>query len=478
MKRLLLLLVPVVLLAQIEVDTVVHLPSFIMNGFFIPELNKLYLVGCYEHDLLDCSTFQVRARIPRSYDNSYGYISWNWRRQKLYVGFNPAPDSLVVIDMGADSLIATIPRSGMGSAYVASTDRLYRGAAEGLVALDCAADTVVCVIPAPLSGYGFYYPAWDSVGNKLYAPIGGWGLAPKVAVYNCATDSLRAVIDIPSPYRTHAMHFDYPHHKAYYSVNGLSGRAGVVDTQQDTVVKAYPFDSNTPFNTTIALNTRDHKAYILGVADTLTGGSALYVVDCDTDSIIKKLVFPQKPWPVDLVRWVPWSNRVYLSRMGAPTHQDLGMYVVDCNTDSIIVSNLVLGYWPPYDFQIDPIRERVFAIGCESTSVHVLRDVEGGVAEEPASARPAVVPGLRVQMTSGGLDLSYSIASPCRVDLGIYDLMGREVRRLVSEEQSAGQHCEVWNRTDHSGAAVARGVYFVRLGTPSFTEVQKAVVTR
>ena len=477
MKRLLLLLVPVVLLAQIEVDTVVHLPSFIMNGFFIPELNKLYLVGCYEHDLLDCSTYQVLARIPRSYDNSYGYCSWNWRRQKLYVGFNPAPDSLVVIDMGADSLVTTIPRSGMGSAYVASTDRLYRGAAEGLVALDCATDTVVCTIPAPVSGYGFYYPAWDSVGNKLYVSIGGWGLPPKVAVYDCATDSLTTVINIPSPYRAHAMHFDHLYRKAYYSVDGMAGQAGVIDTRSDTVIRAFPFHSNPLFNTGVALNTKDHKAYFLG-NDSIYDDNKLYVIDCATDSIVRKLTLPRASRPVDFVRWIPWSNRVYLTRMSAPTHQDLGMYVVDCNTDSIIVSNLILGYWPPYDFQIDPIRERVFAIGCESTSVHVLRDVEGGMAEEPASTGPALASGLQVQMTSGGFDLNYSIASPCRVNLSVYDLMGREVIQLVAEEQSAGQHCEVWDRRDYSGSALARGVYFVRLDASGSTDVKKAVVTR
>jgi hypothetical protein len=365
----------------------------------------------------------------------------------------------------------------MGSAYVGSTDRLYRGVAEGLAAIDCATDSVVCTIPAPVSGYGFYYPAWDSVGDKLYVSIGGWGLPPRVAVYDCATDSLRTVIDIPSPYRTHAMHFDYLYRKAYYTVDGPAGPAGAIDTRSDTIIRVFPFNAGTPFNTGVEIDTKDHKAYVLG-NDSPYDDIQLYVIDCSTDSIVKAVALPPAIWPVDLVRWVPWSNRVYLSRMGAPTHQDLGMYVVDCNTDSIIVSNLVLGYWPPYDFQIDPIRQRVFAIGCESTSIHVLRDVEGGVAEEPASAGPAPDYGLHVQMTSGGYDLRYSVASPSRVELAVYDLMGREVRQLVAEEQAAGQHSAVWNCKGRDGKSVARGVYFVQLRTPAVTEEQKVVVTR
>jgi hypothetical protein len=473
MRKLLLLLFPVLLLAQVEVDTVIRLPAFIMNGLFSAELNKLYLVGCYEHEVLDCSTYQVLARIPRSYDNSYGYTSWNWRRQKLYVGFNPAPDSLVVIDMRADSLVTTIAGSGRGSAYVASTDRLYRGTGGGLVALDCAADTAVRTIPPPVPGYTFYCPSWDSVGDKLYASIGGWGLPPKVAVYDCATDSLLSVIDIPAPYRTHGLHFNRVYRKAYYSVDGMSGRAGVIDTQSDTVLKTFPFESYPWFNTGIALNTKDHKVYILGT-DTLGHGSALYVIDCATDSIVKKIVFPQKPWPVDLVRWVPWSNRMYLSRSGASRHQNLGTIVVDCKTDSIIVPNLVLGYWPPHDFQMDPIRQRVFAIGCESTLVHVLRDVEAGVAEEPAP-RSAVNATARFCPSSSGVLVEYQLPVAAYVRATMHDAVGRRIGMLDAGEQNAGLHQLSWDR-DQEGRRLSAGTYFVRLNLGAEQARLKAVV--
>jgi len=227
----------------------------------------------------------------------------------------------------------------------------------------------------------------------------------------------------------------------------------------------------------VALDTIDHKVYFVG-SDTVTGHSVLYVVDCATDSIIKELTFPVKPWPVEVVRWIPWSNRVYLTRPQASANQNLGMYVVDCRTDSIIVSNLVLGYYPPFDFQIDPIHERVFAIGCESTSVHVLRDTGYGGIADAKPGRPGLAVGLQVQMSAGAFDVRYSVASSCHVDLSVYDLMGREVRRLVAEKQSAGQHSVAWNCQDRSRKPVPRGVYFVRLDTPGFRSVKKAVVTR
>ena len=478
MKKLLLLLVPLALFAQVEIDTVIRVPSHLGNGCFLPELNKLYVLGRYEHYALDCSTYQLKARIPRSHYEGIGYYSWNWRRQKLYVGVNPLPDSLVVIDAVADTVIRVIPRCGSASAYVGSTDRLYRGVDHDLVAIDCATDTVVREISPPDTRYEFSNPSWDSVGNKLYVSLGSWELQSKIAVYDCATDSLLALIDVPGTGGwAGVMNFDQTYRKAYFaSNNAWAIYAGVIDTRSDTLIKFFPFPACSQFNQ-VAVDTRDHKAYIAG-RDTLSGRTveALYVIDCATDSVVKELTWPLTPWSTDLVRWAPWSNRVYLTRTSGQL--DLGIKVVDCNTDSIIVPDMSLGYWSPFDLQIDPIRERVFAIGAESTTVHVLRDVEGGVAEEPASTRLAPAPGLQVQMTSGGYDVRYSVASPCRVDLFVYDLMGREVRQLVAEEQLAGQHSAVWNCTDRIGAAVARGVYFVRLDASGSTDVKKAVVTR
>ena len=64
------------------------------------------------------------------------------------------------------------------------------------------------------------------------------------------------------------------------------------------------------------------------------------------------------------------------------------------------------------------------------------------------------------------------------MDLAVYDLMGREVRRLVAERQPAGQHSVAWNSQDLYGNRAARVVYFIRLDTPGFGDVKKAVVAR
>jgi hypothetical protein len=49
------------------------------------------------------------------------------------------------------------------------------------------------------------------------------------------------------------------------------------------------------------------------------------------------------------------------------------------------------------------------------------------------------------------------------VSLIVYDLLGREVRRLVNEVRSAGRHAVVWRGDDDDGRPVPAGVYLYRL---------------
>ncbi len=65
--------------------------------------------------------------------------------------------------------------------------------------------------------------------------------------------------------------------------------------------------------------------------------------------------------------------------------------------------------------------------------------------------------------------IRYSLPSRAQVQLVIYDLAGRVVKYLVSEQQAPGEHSAQWNGRDDAGNSVASGVYAYRLtATPSF----------
>ena len=473
MRRwLLLLLIPVVLFAQVEIDTVIRLPYFVFNGCFIPELNKLYIHSSYHLLALDCSTYQLKAEIPTTSPDNPASFAWSPRRQKLY--FCVSQTSLMVIDAVADTVLKQVPYVGP-LAHAAAADRVYiGGGSDTLPAIDCVTDSVVR-IPSPVPGYGFDVPSWDSVGNKLYVPIDAWGLPCKVAVYDCATDSVLALIDMNGlDYAPGWMNFDQTYRKAYFMSNcAWAAYAGVIDTRNDTLIKLFPIRASSMFNA-VAVDTRDHKAYIAGPPSGPGGDDTLYVIDCATDSIIKKLTYPGTPWSVDLVRWVPWSNRVYLTRTSG--QESLGIIVFDCNTDSIIVPNLSLGYWSPLDIQLDPIHERIFAIGAESTSVHVLRDVVSGVAETPTpNPRPAAP--FKLRELRDAVELEYHLESPGWVEVAVFDPCGRRIKTLASERQMPGRHDLKWDRTDRYGAKAAHGAYFIVLNTGD-EQVRLKVIVR
>jgi flagellar hook assembly protein FlgD len=60
----------------------------------------------------------------------------------------------------------------------------------------------------------------------------------------------------------------------------------------------------------------------------------------------------------------------------------------------------------------------------------------------------------------------------------IYDIIGREVMRLVDEIRPAGYHELRWNGRDDAGRQVASGIYFARLMTPEYTKSMKMLLLK
>jgi hypothetical protein len=94
---------------------------------------------------------------------------------------------------------------------------------------------------------------------------------------------------------------------------------------------------------------------------------------------------------------------------------------------------------------------------------------------------PPLISSLRQPVpnpTRGTTSVSFALAQAGRVQLGVYDVSGRLVRRLVDGERRAGTETVVWNGTDDSGARQAAGVYFVRLAAPGLRETRRVVLLR
>ena len=72
------------------------------------------------------------------------------------------------------------------------------------------------------------------------------------------------------------------------------------------------------------------------------------------------------------------------------------------------------------------------------------------------------------------------------VSLNIYDILGRKVKTLVSENLSAGYKSVLWDGRNDSGENISSGVYFYRLkvisspstGTGDFSETRKLLLLK
>lgn len=69
--------------------------------------------------------------------------------------------------------------------------------------------------------------------------------------------------------------------------------------------------------------------------------------------------------------------------------------------------------------------------------------------------------------------IGYTLATPTRVTIKVYDVSGREIRTLVDEEMQPGRYQETLD-----AAGLAGGVYFARMTAGDYTETKKLVLLK
>jgi flagellar hook assembly protein FlgD len=98
------------------------------------------------------------------------------------------------------------------------------------------------------------------------------------------------------------------------------------------------------------------------------------------------------------------------------------------------------------------------------------------VATGPADAKDGLA--FFVEHEQRSLAFHYVLPADSNVQLTIYDVRGRQVRKLAGERQSRGEHRIRWTETGEKGRRVASGIYFARLRSGSSVESLKFVLLR
>ncbi len=74
--------------------------------------------------------------------------------------------------------------------------------------------------------------------------------------------------------------------------------------------------------------------------------------------------------------------------------------------------------------------------------------------------------------------IAYQLSKAAQVRLSVYDIMGREVNRLVDQYQSVGNYNVEWNSNAINGQKLASGIYFARLDANNESTTRKMIMTK
>tara|TARA_B100002052_G_scaffold94259_2_gene86962 strand:+ start:18322 stop:19125 length:804 start_codon:yes stop_codon:yes gene_type:complete len=74
--------------------------------------------------------------------------------------------------------------------------------------------------------------------------------------------------------------------------------------------------------------------------------------------------------------------------------------------------------------------------------------------------------------------IGYDVAVAGEVSIIIYDMMGREVKNLVSDYANPGSYSVVWNAKNNQGLEVSAGMYVYKMIAGDFVQVNKMLLVK
>jgi hypothetical protein len=74
--------------------------------------------------------------------------------------------------------------------------------------------------------------------------------------------------------------------------------------------------------------------------------------------------------------------------------------------------------------------------------------------------------------------INYSLPIESVVTVTVYDMLGKEINRLISQKKLSGKHTIQWNGHDNDGITVSAGIYFYQLQTGEFVQTKKMLLMK
>jgi hypothetical protein len=116
--------------------------------------------------------------------------------------------------------------------------------------------------------------------------------------------------------------------------------------------------------------------------------------------------------------------------------------------------------------------------GLDTAEVHITVEEGMLVREGGAIPRSFALYQNHPNPFNPATQIRVDLPKSCEVSLAVYDVLGREIIRLIKGEQAAGQYRVRWDGRDRYGRQVTSGVYFYRIEAGKFVAVRKMLLVR
>ncbi|MFZ1978969.1 MAG: YCF48-related protein [Bacteroidota bacterium] len=193
------------------------------------------------------------------------------------------------------------------------------------------------------------------------------------------------------------------------------------------------------------------------------------------------------------------AKTISFGKVGIGQYKDTTVMITNTGTDTLKISSIVSSdsiFIPkrevfniaPGQSSIDTLRFSPLALGTDSawitilSNAHIFPDtvkVSGigdvGTKVDPGTELPKSYALSQNYPNPFNPSTTIAFALPSRsfVTLKIYDMLGREVALLASEELAAGNYTRQWN-----AASLSSGIYFYRLEAGSFIQTKKLILLK
>ena len=74
--------------------------------------------------------------------------------------------------------------------------------------------------------------------------------------------------------------------------------------------------------------------------------------------------------------------------------------------------------------------------------------------------------------------IRFDLPEDALVIVTIYDMMGRVIRTLLNDQQTAGYKSIQWNATNNAGQSVSAGLYLYMIQAGEFRQTKKMVLLK